>query len=154
MFACGREETLMLVKRAALQIIKKKEKKKMLARRAGLTLVELMICVAIVGIIAAIVIPWALKKPAKPTTPAKLTTPAIIITAAGDWGDTDLKAKMQVVCIDGFEYYFSSVGPGVNEDSHESRAILAPKFDKETALPKRCTAEQENFSQLPPAKAR
>ena len=63
------------------------------------------------------------------------------IQTADNWNDS-LKGNLKVICIDGFEYYFSSVVGG-GESSDRSRAVLAPKFDKETALPKRCGGEKE-----------
>ena len=112
--------------------------------RSGFTLVDLLIAIAIVGILVAVVAPAAceyIKKNGRAGEAAAApSVPPIPIATAANWKD-ELKDELKVVCIDGFEYYFASIAGGRGDD--ESRAVLAPKFDKETALPKRCSAEQE-----------
>lgn len=113
--------------------------------RSGFTLIELLIHVAIVGIVVAVVAPAAceyIKKNGRAGEAAAAPpAPVLSITTATNWSD-DLKDALQVVCIDGFEYYFASVVSS-GESSDESRAILAPKFDPIDRLPKKCSAEQE-----------
>jgi len=117
--------------------------------RSGFTLVDLLIAIAIVGILVAVVAPAAceyIKKNGRAEeAAAPPPVPSIPIATAANWED-DLKDELKVVCIDGFEYYFASIAAGGlldDANSDKSRAVLAPKFDKETALPKRCSAEQE-----------
>lgn len=101
-------------------------------RRRGFTLIELLITLAVVGVLAAVVWGWWVNRDkAESISPVQ----------TGDNWQGEMKKKMVVVCIDGFEYYFCSI-KGWGEGSDESRAFLAPKFDKLDRLPKRCAAEE------------
>jgi hypothetical protein len=60
--------------------------------------------------------------------------------------DDALLKKVRVICLDGFEYYFAStVSEGSGLATAESRAVLAPRFDAITALPRKCAAGTKNL---------
>lgn len=101
-------------------------------KRRGFTLIELLIVVALVVVVIAGAWWWYSRRDrAESVAPVQ----------TGDSWQGKMRDKMVVVCIDGFEYYFSSV-TGWGEGSDEARAFLAPKFDKLDRLPKRCAAEE------------
>jgi prepilin-type N-terminal cleavage/methylation domain-containing protein len=109
----------------------------------GFTLIELMICIAITAIVVAVAVPALIDYSKRHREHAEQeAAQAIPIATAYNWND-ELKDKLKVVCIDGFEYYFASITGNWTNNSDDSRAVLAPKFDATTALPKRCVAEQE-----------
>jgi hypothetical protein len=70
------------------------------------------------------------QKPKEPETLAP-------VEVSQNWQDkTHRSLELIVVCVDGFEYYMADV-----TGQHVSRAVMSPKFDRDTALPKRCNAE-------------
>lgn len=98
---------------------------------SGFTLAEVLVGLAI-GLIFGLVL-WSAcveKKGSNSLAP---------IVANAAWEDK-LKGKMVVICLDGFEYYFSSI-TSYGESSDESRAVMAPKFDVDR-LPKKCAVEE------------
>lgn len=106
------------------------------ARRRGFTLMELMIALAIVVLVISIIILAACEYKKKMQAWEPASPPVPVSTS------DELLKNLKVVCIDGYEYYFASIDHGY-ADSDESRAVLAPKFDREMGKPSRCATEQE-----------
>lgn len=106
-------------------------------RNGGFAIIELLIIIGVVGTLAAVSVCALVREYRDQRVVAEQAATLIV----DRWGSAR-NHELNVVCIDGFEYYFASI-VSEGKRSDKSRAVLAPKFDKETMLPKRCTAERE-----------
>ena len=98
----------------------------------GFTLSELLIAVAAVGVVVVGIIYFL--------SHGEERVDGKSVGNVTSWSG-GLRDNLTVICIDGFEYYFSAKRDFSGESSH-SRAILAPVFDKDDRLPKRCRVER------------
>lgn len=101
-------------------------------RARGFTLIEVVIAIAIIAAVVLGVIYFLGHGEEK--------VEGETVKEVTGW-EGGLRDNLKTICIDGFEYYFSAKKNHSGESSH-SRAILAPVFDKQDRLPKRCRVER------------